>query len=330
MEKGNDARSLRIVYMGTPDFAVAPLDALIRSGHNVVAVVTTPDKPAGRGLKMRGSAVKEYAAATGLPVLQPVRLRDEEFLETLRGFHADLGIVVAFRMLPREVYGMPRLGTFNLHASLLPQYRGAAPINWAVINGDTESGVTTFMLNARMDEGAVIASRRVPIEETDNAGSLHDKLMALGAELVVESVGMVAGGDFVPVPQPELPASEMRPAPKIFRETGHIDFSKPGRETVNLIRGLSPYPGAWCDFVERDADGAELRRVSLKIYAAYFEAVETDAASAGEVTVAGGRLLIACRDGYIIPSEVQPSGKQRMDAGSFLNGLKTRGLLTAE
>ena len=242
-------KTLRIVYMGTPDFAVAPLKALVEGGYHIVAVVTMPDKPAGRGLKLQESAVKRYAVSAGLPLLQPTDLKAEEFIAELTALRPDLGIVVAFRMLPRAVFELPRYGTFNLHASLLPQYRGAAPINWALINGERETGVTTFMLNPRMDEGAVIASRRVAIADDDNAGTLHDKLMTEGARLVAESVNAVAADGFRP--EPQAMKEELKPAPKIFKETCHVDFMAEGVRIVNLVRGVSPYPGAWAMLRER-------------------------------------------------------------------------------
>ena len=321
-----DPKQLRIVYMGTPDFAVAPLQALVEGGYRVVAVVTMPDKPAGRGLKVQESAVKRYAVSAGLPVLQPERLKDEAFVAALRDLQPDLGIVVAFRMLPRVVFELPKYGTFNLHASLLPQYRGAAPINWAIINGERETGVTTFLLNPRMDEGAVIDRRTVAILPEDNVGSLHDKLMTVGAGLVLESVARVVDETFHPQPQPELPASELKPAPKIFKETCRIDFGVEGERIIRLIRGLAPYPGAWTRLEERSAvDATLLRTTDVKIYAARFEATAGTADRIGEVTAAGGVLRIACRDGYILPELLQPAGKPRMAVRDYLNGWKPRG-----
>lgn len=321
-----DPKQLRIVYMGTPDFAVAPLRTLVEGGYRVVAVVTMPDKPAGRGLKMQESAVKRYAASVGLPVLQPERLKDEAFLDALRALDPDLGIVVAFRMLPRVVFDLPRYGTFNLHASLLPQYRGAAPINWAIINGERETGVTTFILNPKMDEGAIIDSRTVPILPEDNAGTLHDKLMEVGAALVAESVAKVADADFHPQAQPELAPEELKPAPKIFKETCRIDFGAEGERIIRLIRGMAPYPGAWTTLEERaESDGAVLRSTDIKIYAARFETATVATDRIGEVTVAGGALRIACRDGYLLPELIQPAGKPRMAVRDFLNGWKPKG-----
>lgn len=324
-----DPKKLRIVYMGTPDFAVAPLKALVEGGYDVVAVVTMPDKPAGRGLKLQESAVKRYAVSAGLPLLQPADLRGEEFVAELVALRPDLGIVVAFKMLPPAVFELPRYGTFNLHASLLPQYRGAAPINWAIINGERETGVTTFMLNPRMDEGAVIASRRVAIAEEDNAGTLHDKLMATGAQLVMESVDAVAAEGFRPEPQPVV--ETLKPAPKIFKETCHVDFSAEGERIVDLVRGVSPYPGAWGMLRERSAEeGSLVREGIVKIYAADFQPDAQVRVAPGSVSVENGTMRIACRDGYILPRQVQPAGKQRMEVQQYLNGLKTKGDLRFE
>ena len=240
---------MRIIYMGTPEFAVAPLKALVEAGENIVAVITMPDKPSGRGHHVQYSAVKEYALSVGLPVLQPEKLKDEAFVEELRSFEADLQIVVAFRMLPEVVWAMPRLGTFNLHASLLPQYRGAAPINWAVINGDKQTGVTTFMLKHEIDTGNIILQERIPIGDDENVGSVHDRLMALGTDLVLRTVNLIkqsdeAGTPLPTTPQAEIAVEDLRPAPKIFKETCEIDTTKTVAEVHNFVRGLSPYPAA--------------------------------------------------------------------------------------
>lgn len=244
---------LRIVYMGTPEFAVEPLRCLVEGGYNVVGVITMPDKPAGRGHKLQFSPVKQYALDYNLPLLQPERLKDETFVEALRVWNADLQIVVAFRMLPEVVWNMPRLGTFNLHASLLPQYRGAAPINWAVINGDTETGITTFFLKHEIDTGEVIQQVRVPIAETDNVGIVHDKLMVLGGRLVTETVDAILADTVKPIPQEEMVVvGGLRPAPKIFKETCRIDWSQPVKQIYDFIRGLSPYPAAWTELVQPD------------------------------------------------------------------------------
>ena len=241
-----DKKDLRIIYMGTPDFAVEPLKQLVENGYNIVGVITMPDKPAGRGHKLQYSPVKEYALSKGLTLLQPTKLKDEAFIEELKSLNADLQIVVAFRMLPEVVWNMPRLGTFNLHASLLPQYRGAAPINWAIINGETETGITTFFLTHEIDTGKIIQQEKIAIEDTDNVGIIHDKLMFKGSELVLQTVDAILRGDIKPKPQEELyqSESELKPAPKIFKETCKIDFCKTTKEVYDLIRGMSPYPAA--------------------------------------------------------------------------------------
>ena len=307
------AKELRIVYMGTPDFAVAPLKALVEGGYNVVAVVTTPDKPSGRGLKVNESAVKRYAVEAGLPLLQPVKLREEEFVEAFRALDADLGIVIAFRMLPEIIWSAPKMGTFNLHASLLPQYRGAAPINRAIMNGETVTGVTTFLLNPQIDEGAVIGQVKVEIEPTDNVGTLHDKLMNVGTDFVLETVDKLAAGDVKPIEQTDMECGELKPAPKIFKEDCHIDFSRSGTEIINLIRGLSPYPAAWAQLAEN---------LTAKVFEAAFEPAE----NVGEVgTVVSDEkryIKVACADGYISIKELQLSGKKRMTAEELLRGFR--------
>ena len=240
-----NAKDLRIVFMGTPEFAVPSLRALVRSGYNVVGVVTTPDKPAGRGQKLHESDVKIAARELELPILQPEKLRDPAFVSAMEELRPDLGIVIAFRMLPEVVWAMPRLGTFNLHASLLPQYRGAAPINWAIINGETETGVTTFLLNHEIDKGGIIGQIRVPILPEDNVGTLYERLMTTGTSLVTETVDRIAAGEIRPVEQQHIDEATLRPAPKIFKEDCRIDWSWEGRRIVNFVRGLSPYPAAW-------------------------------------------------------------------------------------
>ena len=309
----NKAKELRIVYMGTPDFAVAPLKALVEGGYNVVAVVTTPDKPSGRGLKVNESAVKRYATEVGLPILQPVKLRDEEFVSAFKALDADLGIVIAFRMLPEIIWAAPRLGTFNLHASLLPQYRGAAPINRAIMNGETETGVTTFLLNPQIDEGAVLGQTKVAIEPSDNVGTLHDKLMNVGVDLVLETVNKIAEGNVVPIEQTEMCDGELKPAPKIFKEDCHIDFSRSGVEIVNLVRGLSPYPAAWANLSEG---------LSAKIFEVAFEPQSVDV-ECGTVASDGKKYIrVACADGWIVVKELQLSGKKRMTAEELLRGFR--------
>lgn len=298
---------MKILYMGTPEFAVAPLKALVESGYNIVAVVTMPDKPAGRGHHMQYSAVKEYALSVGLPVLQPEKLKDEAFVSELRSYQADLQIVVAFRMLPEVVWAMPRLGTFNLHASLLPQYRGAAPINWAVINGDHETGVTTFMLKHEIDTGNIILQERIPIGEDENVGSVHDRLMELGTRLVLKTVDLIAESDAQGTPLPTTPqdaiaAEDLRPAPKIFKETCEIDTTKTAEEVHNFVRGLSPYPAAWCN---------------LTIGGTMYENVKVFATEKGH-----GPISLQCADGEISLTELQLPGKKRMPAKALLNGLR--------
>ena len=303
---------LRIVYMGTPEFAVASLQALVEGGYNVVAVVTMPDKPAGRGHQVQYSDVKKYALSVGLPILQPEKLKDETFLEQLRSYKADLQIVVAFRMLPEVVWAMPRLGTFNLHASLLPQYRGAAPINWAVINGEKETGATTFMLKHEIDTGNIILQERIPIGEDENVGSVHDRLMAMGTGLVTRTVDLIiecenSGQPLPTTPQPEI--AELRPAPKIFKENCQIDFEHmTAQEVHNFVRGLSPYPAAWTNLT---INGKTFENV--KIFA-----VEVMADDEGRKTNA---ILIPCREGAVNILELQVPGKKRMEAKAFLNGL---------
>ena len=302
--------------MGTPDFAVGPLRRLVESGYNIVAVVTMPDKPAGRGLKVHESAVKQYAASVGLPVLQPEKLKDPAFVEQFKALDTDLGIVIAFRMLPGVFWSAPRLGTFNLPASLLPDYRGAAPINWAVINGDTVSGVTTFMLNHEIDKGDILGQVAVPIAADDNAGTLHDKLMEAGTGLVVETVGKIASGNAEPLPQPQTEGA-YKPAPKIFRETCRIDWSQPGASVVNLIRGLSPYPGAWSEL--RDTTGAAAPPIGVKIFSARFE--QGSSLAPGMIATDGRKeVRVGCLDGHILLGELQLAGKKRMWADDLLRG----------
>lgn len=311
-----DKKELRIVYMGTPDFAVESLRALVDGGYNVVAVVTMPDKPAGRGHQLQFSAVKQYARSLGLPILQPERLKDETFLEELRSYQADLQIVVAFRMLPEVVWSMPRLGTFNLHASLLPQYRGAAPINWAVMNGDTETGATTFMLQHAIDTGNIILQERIAIDEDENVGSVHDRLMQMGSQLVTRTVDAIIeaenrGVALVTIPQDN--SIELRPAPKIFKDTCAIDFSRSAEAIRNHVRGLSPYPAAWISEMPASHPLAAIL-TGAKVYKV---AVAHQAEQKGHI-------IVPCADGYIDLLELQLPGKKRMDAAALLNGLKNK------
>ncbi len=311
---------LRIVYMGTPEFAVESLRRLVEGGYNVVGVITMPDKPVGRHQDtLQASAVKQYAVAHGLPVLQPEKLKDPTFLEQLRTLRADLQIVVAFRMLPEVVWAMPPLGTFNLHASLLPQYRGAAPINWAVINGETETGVTTFFLRHEIDTGAVIRQVRVPIADTDNVGIVHDKLMEVGGQLVVDTVDRILAGDVHPVPQEEMPdCGALKAAPKIFKETCRIDWQgKTLKQLHDFVRGLSPYPAAWTEM--QDASG---KVYSLKIFASEKEA-GTPKEPTGTILSDGRTYLkVAVDGGYLHLTELQIAGKKRMRTEDFLHGFR--------
>lgn len=316
-----DKKNLRIVFFGTPEFAVESLDALVKAGYNIVAAVTMPDKPAGRGHRMYHSPVKEYAVANGIPLLQPVKLKDPEFVDALRACRADLFIVIAFRMLPEVVWTMPPLGTFNLHASLLPRYRGAAPINWAVINGDTETGVTTFFLKHEIDTGDLIQQEKVAILPEENVGDVHDKLMHLGARLTVETVDAIVAGNLHTIPQDSLLTSGEipTPAPKIFKETCRIDWNRPAREIHNLIRGLSPYPCAWTELGE---EGGDSPAAVVKIQKSAVTGGSATA-PAGKVTVSGGRMTVACGDGGIIEIlEMQPSGKRPMATADFLRGAR--------
>ncbi len=316
-----DKKDLRIVFLGTPEFAVESLDALVRAGYNIVGVVTMPDKPAGRGHKMYQSDVKKYALEHNLHLMQPVRLKDEAFVEELRSLHADLQIVIAFRMLPEVVWAMPRLGTFNLHASLLPNYRGAAPINWAVMNGDTETGVSSFFLKHEIDTGDVIEQRRIPIGRTDNVGVIHDRLMQVGAAMVLDTVQQILDGTVKPMPQDQMllpDGAEPKPAPKIHKDTCLVDSTRSAEQVYNQIRGLSPYPAAW--MVIQDGSGKE---VTLKV----FETGEPEAArgEAGSLSCNGSQMWLNCADGSLEVREVQMAGKRRMPADAFLRGFDLTG-----
>ena len=310
-----DKESLRIVYMGTPDFAVESLRCLVEGGYSVVGVVTGPDKAIGRhGSVLQPTPVKQYAVEHGLRVLQPEKLKDEAFIEELRSLKADLQIVVAFRMLPEVVWSMPPLGTFNLHASLLPQYRGAAPINWAVINGDTETGVTTFFLKHEIDTGAVIRQVRVPIADTDCVGDVHDRLMLLGGRVVCETVDAIIDGSAEATPQEEMIVEELRPAPKIFKDTCRVVWNRTTKEIYDFIRGLSPYPAAWTTLVA--PDGTE---TVLKIYEA--EKLAMDSKGYGAIETDGKTYLyVHTSDGVLGLRTIQLAGKKRMPVGDFLRG----------
>ncbi len=313
-------KDIRIVFLGTPEFAVASLSRMLSDGCNVVGVVTMPDKPQGRGKHLRPSAVKEFAVSRGLPVLQPVSLKDPEFVEQLRSLQADLFVVIAFRMLPEVVWQMPRLGTFNLHASLLPRYRGAAPINWAVINGDDVTGVTTFFLKHEIDTGDVIDRVSLPIGPDENAGSVHDRLMDLGADLVSKTIARIAGGSLQATPQDSLePHVEPCPAPKIFKDTCHIDWARPAREVHNLVRGLSPYPAAWSNM---EAGGSD--KGSVKILAtAMTDRPSSDIPGTAHWEGSGRHpeLLVDTATTQLLVTRLQMQGKRPMTPEELRRGL---------
>ena len=310
-----EAKKMRIVFMGTPEFASTSLRRLVAEGYNIVAVVTTPDKPAGRGQKLHESDVKLTAKELGLPILQPEKLRDEEFLASLKALDVDLGIVIAFRMLPEVVWAMPRYGTFNLHASLLPEYRGAAPINWAIINGDTRTGVTTFLLNHEIDKGAIIEQEPVDILPEDNIGTLYDKLMYVGADLVLRTVDKIAEGGYTTIEQMGVNESTLRPAPKIFKEDGRIDWSRGVVDIQNLVRGLSPYPAAWSPIFK---SGEECG--SLKIFATHIEPAMMSVAPGGVKSDGKSYVAVAAADGWVYLDEVQMAGMRRMAIKDLLLG----------
>ena len=360
-----EKKDLRIVFMGTPEFAVESLKRLVEGGYNVVAVVTQPDKPVGRHQDtLQPSQVKQYAVEHGLPVLQPVKMKNPEFVEQLRSYHADLQVVVAFRMLPEVVWAMPKYGTFNVHAALLPQYRGAAPINWAVINGEKETGVTTFFLDHDIDTGRIIMQKRFPIPETANVEYVYDGLMHLGAELALETIDalIAADGNIGSIPQSKLigEGAELKPAPKIFKDTCRIDFHQPAKKVYDFIRGLSPYPGAWTEIKKKemvvffddpteghvksaeemlestsddyvkfpDATDHPSRKPStakiqvLKMFATHLSGEKRGAAPVGSLRIEGKQLQVACLDEWLNIQELQLSGKKRMEAAAFLNGMK--------
>lgn len=302
---------MKIVFMGTPDFAVASLKALVESGKEVVAVITAPDKPSGRGLVMNETPIKKYAVSQGIPVLQPEKLKNSEFLEQLRSYQADLQIVVAFRMLPEVVWNMPRIGTFNLHGSLLPQYRGAAPINWALINGETETGVTTFFLQHEIDTGNVIFAEKTPILPEDNAGTIHDKLMEIGAGLVVKTVEAIEAGSYPQIPQDM--SAELKSAPKIFKETCQIDWNLSAEKIHNFVRGLSPYPAAW----------TLLNDKTCKVYKTEIGELADNSAEIGNFKTDGKTFLdFRSADKWVKIKELQLEGKKRMVVEEFLRGFR--------
>jgi methionyl-tRNA formyltransferase len=303
--------------MGTPDFAVESLRILVENKYEVVGVITMPDKPAGRGHKVQFSPVKQYALEQNLRLLQPEKLKDEAFLEELRSLQADLQIVVAFRMLPEVVWNMPKFGTFNLHASLLPQYRGAAPINWAIINGQKETGITTFFLNQSIDTGDIIESRKVKILESDNAGSLHDKLMIKGAELVLRTVNLIEENKVSPKPQRFI-KSKHKPAPKIFKDTCQIDLSWNVENINNFVRGLSPYPAAWVALKFPN----QLEKIILKVFETEIEVCDHEFRIGTVITDGKKYAKVALFDGYIHLKSVQIAGKKRMEIGELLRGMR--------
>jgi methionyl-tRNA formyltransferase len=303
---------LRIIFMGTPEFAVGILDTIIKNNYDVVGVITAADKPAGRGQKIKYSAVKEYALANNLTLLQPTNLKDESFLAELKALNANLQIVVAFRMLPKVVWEMPDLGTFNLHASLLPNYRGAAPINWAIINGETKTGVTTFFIDDKIDTGAMILNSEIAIEPEENAGQLHDRLMVLGSKTVIDTLKVIENGNVITTIQED--DTEIKTAYKLNKENCKIDWTKSGNEINNLIRGLSPYPASWCFLKDKNEE------LSIKIYEAKLIS-ESHSYEAGSLISSKKEIKIAIKDGFIQILSLQLPGKKRMQVGELLNGI---------
>ena len=316
-----DKKDLRIVFMGTPEFAVESLQRLVEGGYQVVAVVTQPDKPVGRHQDtLQAPPVKQYAEARGIPVLQPVKMKDETFVEQLRSYQADIQVVVAFRMLPEVVWGMPRFGTFNVHAALLPQYRGAAPINWAVINGETQTGVTTFFLDKDIDTGRIIDRKTFRIPDEADVEYVYEGLMRLGAQLCIETIDKVIATDGQVPSVPQEDNGVLKNAPKIFKETCEIDWAQPAKRVYDFIRGLSPYPGAWTP-TSLAAGTCGTGAQTLKIFKSLKTGLATSEAP-GTIDAEGKRLLVACADEWIELTEVQISGKKRMTSRDFLNGMK--------
>lgn len=310
-------KDLRIVFMGTPEFAVGSLKALVEAGYNVVAVVTVPDKPAGRGQQISQSAVKQYALSQNLPVLQPEKLKEQAFVDEMKSFRADLQIVVAFRMLPEIIWSIPRLGTFNLHASLLPKYRGAAPINRAIMAGETETGVTTFLLQHEIDTGNILFQEKLPIAPTDNVEVVYDALMNIGSQLVLKTVEALAANNVTPLSQNAIIANgvEPTPAPKIFKEDCLINWASDGQSIHNHVRGLSPYPAAWTNLYHSDIK----KTTTMKIFSVVFKNDET--AKIGTIKSDNKKSLeIACSNGWLSITELQLAGKKRMKTEEFLRG----------
>ena len=304
-------RKLRIIFMGTPDFAVPALKALIENNYTIVGVITAPDKPAGRGQKLRESAVKHYAKLNNLKVLQPTNLKDEDFLSALKALDANLQIVVAFRMLPKAVWQMPEYGTFNLHASLLPNYRGAAPINWAIMNGETQTGVSTFFIDEKIDTGEMILQESVAIDPDENAGSLHDKLMTIGSDLVIKTVKQIETDNVKTTPQVET--ENLRTAFKLNRDNCKIDWKAPLEDIYNKIRGLSPYPGAWCTLCNGEDE------LDIKIYESK-KVYQDHSYATGHIVATKKELKVAVPHGYIKIEKIKLPGKKLMDTKSLLNG----------
>lgn len=314
---------LRIIFMGTPEFAVASLQALVQGGYHVVAVVTQPDKPVGRHQQtLQASEVKKYALSQNLPVLQPAKLKDPEFLAQLADYKADLQVVVAFRMLPEVVWSMPRFGTFNVHAALLPQYRGAAPINWAIINGETKTGVTTFFLDHNIDTGRIIMQKQLPIPEDADVEYVYDKLMVLGAEICLDTIDKLLANDgkIAATPQNQLIQSEhhLRPAPKIFKETCEINWNQSAKDIYNFVRGLSPYPAAWTTW-NVSKDDPTSKQVMIKIYKTRLTG-EATTEKPGSINTDQRRIYVATTTEWLEITELQMAGKKRMNAKDFLNG----------
>jgi len=312
-------KDIRIVYMGTPDFAVAPLKSLVEAGYNIVGVVTVPDKPAGRGQKVQSSPVKIYAQEKGLRILQPEKLKNPDFINEFVSLSPDIAVVVAFRMLPESIWSVPRLGTFNLHASLLPQYRGAAPINWAIINGEKKTGVTTFLIDKEIDTGNIIYREEIDIDSNDTAGDIHDKLMLIGAELVLKTVQALTEKEVKPIDQQLFlkKGEQFKSAPKIFRETCRIDWTKKASDIHNFIRGLSPYPGAWTELIFEDGTAVQVKLLKS------VEIEKNHQRTSGSILIEGKNTFnVACNNGFISIIEMQLAGKRPMKTNEFLNGLR--------
>lgn len=304
-------RDLRIVFMGTPEFAVKSLEAILEARYNVVGVITAPDKPAGRGRKLKGSAVKEYAQSKNLKILQPTNLKSEEFQEELKDLRPNVQVVVAFRMLPKSVWDLPEYGTFNLHASLLPQYRGAAPINWAIINGERKTGVSTFFLDEKIDTGAMILQKDININKAENVASLHDRLMKIGAELVVKTLQIIAADKVKTTPQQE--SNFLKEAPKLSKENTKIDWNASVEQIYNHIRGLNPYPAAWC-YLENSSEESKVKLYDIE------KITQEHHLPNGTVTIADNKIKVAAKDGYILVNEIQLPGKRKMPSKALLNG----------